>query len=296
MTDRLLFLGATGNLGAPVARQMIQSGLTVRALVRDPDKAAAEQRLAGVELVRGDARDRSAVQSALSGCDAAYSSLSSDSFELEKSVEYIGMRNLCELGRNGGLRWLGYISGAGDLQRATGLRPLAIKAACEQLVQNSGVPWTVFKPSHFYESLPMFVRDGRISIPGRQPHRYHYLACADYACQVVAALTEPTVHNRQLNLLGPEALTMAEALAVYRDAQYPGQHIGQLPLWLMRLMGRVSGNAALQRAAELFAAFAAYGDDGARTELPVGFPRLKTTCEQWCAAQTVAGPGSRRRQ
>jgi len=284
--QRVLFIGATGNLGAPVAAQMLRAGYRVRALVRDPARAAADPRLAGAELVPGDVLDRASVAAAMQGCGAAYSNLSGASFELADSTEYRGIRTLCELAREQQLAWLGSISGAGDLAAANQLRPLAVKAACERAVAESGVPWTLFKPSHFFESLPMFVRAGRIAIPGRQPHRYHYLAAQDYARVVVAAMADSGCHHRRLTLHGPEVLTMAEALAIFRDARYPGARVGTMPLWLMRLLGRVSGNTELARVAELFATFQAHGDDGIASELPAGFPALTTTCRQWCAQPT----------
>tara|TARA_R110002110_G_scaffold205066_1_gene416736 strand:- start:136931 stop:137797 length:867 start_codon:yes stop_codon:yes gene_type:complete len=285
MSAPLLFVGATGNLGAPVARHMVASGIAVRALVRDADKASQDKRLAGVELVQGDVRDVAAVQSALSGCTRVYSSLSSDSFDVDESVEVVGLTNLCHAAARQDVSWIGYLSGAGDLASETHLRPLAIKARCEQILCDSGIPWTVFKPTHFFESLPMFVRDGRIAIPGKQPHTYHYLACDDYAQVVIAVMNDAQLHNQALTLLGPEALTMRQALEIYRDALYPGQKVGQLPLWMMRTLGRMTGNADIRRAAELFSAFRAQGDEGAASQLPATVPPINTTCQQWCQQQ-----------
>lgn len=63
--------GITGNVGGAAARQLLEQGHTVRALVRNPAKAArwSEQ---GVEVREGDFNDASAVASALEGVEGAY--------------------------------------------------------------------------------------------------------------------------------------------------------------------------------------------------------------------------------
>ena len=47
-----LITGATGNVGGPLTRQLHAQGHAVRALVRDPDRAASLP--AGIELAAGD--------------------------------------------------------------------------------------------------------------------------------------------------------------------------------------------------------------------------------------------------
>ncbi len=288
MIKRVLVVGATGTLGAPVARALLDHGYAVRALVRSTARAAANPLLDGAEWVEGDVLDAKSVRVAMQDCQALYSSLSSDSFDLKQSVEYRGNRVLCAAAAEAGLAWVGYISGAGDLAAFGEHRPLVIKANCEALFRHCGVPYTVFKPTHFFESLPLFVRDGRIAIPGRQVQRYHYLAAADYAQVVVAAMAESGCHRQSLTLLGPEALSMAEALAIYRDAVMPGQRIGYLPLWLARTLGRLPPLADMGRMAELFTTFDAGIPEGEASLLPAHFPAISTRCKQWSEAQALS--------
>jgi uncharacterized protein YbjT (DUF2867 family) len=66
-----LVMGITGKVGGATARHLLAQGKTVRALVRDRQKAAiwAGQ---GVELVDGDWNDAAAIQRALDGVDGAF--------------------------------------------------------------------------------------------------------------------------------------------------------------------------------------------------------------------------------
>jgi uncharacterized protein YbjT (DUF2867 family) len=66
-----LVMGITGNVGGATARHLLARGRTVRALVRDREKAAiwADQ---GVQLVDGDWNDAAAIRGALDGVQGAF--------------------------------------------------------------------------------------------------------------------------------------------------------------------------------------------------------------------------------
>ncbi len=66
-----LITGITGHVGGATARHLLAAGRTVRALVRDPQKAADWAKL-GVELRQGEFADTAALASALEGVEGAY--------------------------------------------------------------------------------------------------------------------------------------------------------------------------------------------------------------------------------
>ncbi|MEO8049232.1 MAG: hopanoid-associated sugar epimerase [Acidobacteriota bacterium] len=69
----VLVTGATGFIGWQVARQLLQRGQRVRALVRDPARSAkALAELEGVETVRGDLRDEDSLRRSVEGCETVY--------------------------------------------------------------------------------------------------------------------------------------------------------------------------------------------------------------------------------
>jgi nucleoside-diphosphate-sugar epimerase len=61
-----LIVGATGGIGGETARALVAHGWTVRALTRDPERAAASG-LAGVEWIKGDAMNQADVVAAAAG-------------------------------------------------------------------------------------------------------------------------------------------------------------------------------------------------------------------------------------
>ncbi|MBT0768692.1 NmrA/HSCARG family protein [Kineosporia sp. J2-2] len=72
MTGTILVTGATGRQGGATARALLGSGVPVRALVRDPAKAAGLEEL-GAELVQGDLLEPGSLAPALRGVRGVFS-------------------------------------------------------------------------------------------------------------------------------------------------------------------------------------------------------------------------------
>ena len=68
--DTILVTGATGNVGAHVVHELRARAASVRALVRDPVRAADE--LGDVELAVGDFDDRESLRRALAGVSRVF--------------------------------------------------------------------------------------------------------------------------------------------------------------------------------------------------------------------------------
>lgn len=69
---RVLVTGATGKIGGAVAVQLLQQGITTRALVHRDDERSAWLRSRGAEVVVGDMFDIGRVQAAMDGVDRLY--------------------------------------------------------------------------------------------------------------------------------------------------------------------------------------------------------------------------------
>ena len=285
--ERALVVGATGMLGEPVARRLLADGWRVRCLVRD--EARARTKLGtGFEYVVGDVTRAETLDAAFDGCAVAHLNLrGGNTLDSYQSQEVQGAANCAAAARRHGLRRISYLSGSGRSDAAVQRHfPVRVKAAVEAALAGSGVPWTSFRATHFMESLPQFVRDGRAAVLGRQPHRLHYLAAVDYAAMASRALDSAGCENRALYLWGPEAFTMREALERYVAAVHPGLKVGTLPLPVARAIAALTGNADLKFAAALFEAFTAIGEAGDPGEANrlLGAPR--TTLAAWLATRS----------
>lgn len=71
---RVLVTGATGKVGHAIASALLDRGDSVRALVRDP-KRAASVLPAGIEPVAGDVTDPQSLDAAVDGCELVFNSM-----------------------------------------------------------------------------------------------------------------------------------------------------------------------------------------------------------------------------
>lgn len=90
----LLAVGATGSIGRPVVAEALALGHTVRALVRDLDRARTLP--AGAEPVVGDVTDPATLVEAVAGIDAVVITIGSDGQGKAgaRTIDYEGARNL----------------------------------------------------------------------------------------------------------------------------------------------------------------------------------------------------------
>jgi dihydroflavonol-4-reductase len=116
---KALVTGATGFIGAAVARALIGAGIEVRVLVR-PDSDPRNLRDLMVERVHGDLRDRESLQRALTGCRqlyhvAAHYALWAKDPAIFYDINVNGTRMLLEAARDAGTERIVYTSTIGAI-------------------------------------------------------------------------------------------------------------------------------------------------------------------------------------
>ena len=278
-------IGATGMLGQPVTHEFIRAGFSIRIVARD----AAKARLAfpTADVVVGDLRDVQSLTNALRGVDVVYLNLSIKQNEKKTDfhTEAGGLTNLLQAAQTAGVRRIGYLSSM--IMRYQGTNGFhwwvfAVKQEAVQLIKASGIPYSLFYPSCFMDSLIGTQRAGRfILLVGRSAVRPWYVSAHDYGKQVTRALQiAPDGQNQEYVIQGPEAITQHEAanrfVAAYRREKLS---VLTTPPFLMQLGRPFSAQAdygwhiteALNKYPEVF--------EADRTWAELGTP--ETTVEQF---------------
>ncbi|MFD8817834.1 NAD(P)H-binding protein [Streptomyces sp. NPDC059627] len=205
----ILVTGATGTIGRDVVRQLAERGAKVRALTRDPAKARIP---AGVEVVRGDYADPASLDAALAGATAV--------FLLRPPGPDAGQdAALAAAARAAGAARLVKLSAIATGDADAGPSG-AWHVAGERAVRDSGLAWTVLRPSSFAsntltwlqalragEPVPNMTGDGASGVidPG------------DIAAVAVRALLDDGHAGRTYTLTGPEAITVPGQAAVLAE-------------------------------------------------------------------------------
>lgn len=238
--QRILVLGGTGLIGRIVVEQALTTGMPVRVLTRDATRVA-ELFGGRAEAVEGDAADATVVRAAVQGCSGVHLSLDGGQ---DPDLERRAADVVVAAARDLGVQRLTLLSGASVCEKNAWFPGTRAKLAAEAAVMGSNIPATVFRSSFFMESLPRFVKGNRASVIGRQPTHWHWVAGQDLAELVISAHLDGAGAG-PVTLLGPEAMTMTEALQRYCAAASPSAKVGRLPFWAAGLIARMPGGESL---------------------------------------------------
>ena len=216
-----LVVGSTGLVGGTICRLMAGRGLATRALVRtgsSPERTAPLAKLS-LETVEGDLKDRASIAAALAGVDTVITTASSTASrrgeDSLQSVDLQGQLDLVDAARSAGVRRFVYLSVSTGI---AGDSPLMLaKRAVERRVMDSGMTWTVLRPSFFMEvwfspHLGFDIANGRVRIYGTGESPASWISLADVAAFAVESLSNPAANDAALELGGPEALSAMDVV------------------------------------------------------------------------------------
>jgi uncharacterized protein YbjT (DUF2867 family) len=240
----VLVTGGTGFVGPHVVHALRARELPVRALVREP-KRAARLTAWGVELVRGDVTDPTSLRAACEGVDAVVhlvAVIKGSRAVFERVMEQ-GTRNVVAAAQDAGVRRFVLASALGLDERARDAVPyFAAKWEMEQTVKGSGLEHVIFRPSFVFGRdggvLPTFVRLARFApvtpIVGPGTQRLQPIWVEDVAAYFAEAIDLPAAANRTFELGGPDAPDWNELWARLKrvlGSRRPSIHV---PVGLMR--------------------------------------------------------------
>jgi uncharacterized protein YbjT (DUF2867 family) len=215
----VLVLGATGGQGGAVAAALIRAGRPVRAMVRDPQSAAARKLgAAGAQLVAGDFTDSGALSTAMRGAAAAFALTTP--FESGPAAELAQGHAIIEAATGAGLPHLVFSSVAGATAH-TGIPHFESKARVEQALATSGLPHTVVAPTYFYDNALGGYQDllaGVLELPLPADHRLQQLDRPDLGAFVAMVLADPAAYTGRRFELASDAPTPAQMSQALSEA------------------------------------------------------------------------------
>jgi uncharacterized protein YbjT (DUF2867 family) len=225
--DSILVTGGTGRLGHNVVRRLREAGREVRVLTRRTDQHAD-----GVQFITGDLLSEAGIDAAVDGVATIIHCAGS------VKGDEVATQNLVRAAVRAGRPHLVYISVVGA-ERITfsgwidrmmfGF--LGMKQRVEQIVANSGLPWTIVRSTQFYDyifllleslaKLPIVPFPSGLTIQPIDPD--------DVAARLVElALGQPS--GLVPDIAGPCAYGTAELIRGYLEQTHRRRLL--LPLWM----------------------------------------------------------------
>jgi uncharacterized protein YbjT (DUF2867 family) len=246
---KILVVGATGQLGTAAVHKLAAGRHSVRAFVRPTSN---HQHLQGsaVELAFGDLRDKESVDAACTGANAVIATANTVipqtkySFDADEGQGYEALIAACQ--RHSVRRFV--FMSVPVTPYDDKVPTFRLKRRIEQRLQQSGVPYTIFRGSLFMDdwlaligsSIPLrgaraatlqrkfwfsrlFLKavghlienHGLAIIPGSGKSRHAFIAVDDVAAFLVSALDRPQVQSAIFEIGGPEILSWDDAVAIF---------------------------------------------------------------------------------
>lgn len=221
-------VGATGQQGGATARALLDAGVTVRALVRDPDKPAARDlEAAGARLALADFDDAASLRAAFDGVTRVFAMTTMSSGRGTTGEVDDGIL-IADAARSAGVEHLVY-SSVGGAERHTGIPHFESKRRVEEYIESLGIPATFVRPTFFYDNLASqssAPEDGaivvRLPIPDGVP--LQMVAVDDIGAVAAAVLVDPSrVPAGAVEIAGDELTGSQIADAFGRRAGLPAR-------------------------------------------------------------------------
>ena len=218
---KIVFIGGTGMLGMPVAKQLISDGFDVTLLARDPAKM--QKLFPGSAVIRGDVLDKQSLIAAFENCDTVYLNLSIQQSSKEKDLqpEREGVRNAIEAAQQKNLKRIAHLSSI--IQNYQGMNgfnwwAFDIKQKSVEAIKSSGIAYSIFYPSTFMETLSHQMRKGNwVFLLGKSEAPMWWIAVRDYAKQVSRSFQIAGTGNKEYTIQGQEPFDFENAARVFVD-------------------------------------------------------------------------------
>lgn len=233
---RFVVLGGTGFIGSHLLARLAHDGHRITVLSRNREQRRGVNVLPNVRTISTDVYDRAALEKHIAGHDAVINlvGILNETAGATFTHAHVDLTaSLIAACRQVGIRRIHLMSSLNAGNRTS--KYLKTRGEAEAQVRNSGLEWTIYRPSVVYGEDDGFVfrflkllRMGPL-LPIAQPHaKFAPAYVGDVANAIRRCLTDRASIGCIHELYGPDTLELIDMVRMIRDAA--GLHRGVLPL------------------------------------------------------------------
>ncbi|WP_026552688.1 SDR family oxidoreductase [Arthrobacter sp. H20] len=198
--------GSTGAVGGSTARLLSAAGISLRLLVRNPDRAP---RLPSATSAQCSYADRTAALAALDGVDTLFMVSASEAKDrVDQHLAFV------DAAQDSGVRHIVYTSFFAAAPDATFTLGRG-HWATEEHIRRSGMDYTFLRDNFYLDVLSSFADEGGTIRGPAGSGQLAAVAREDVARVAAVVLANPSGHSTKTHeLTGPQALTLPEVAAI----------------------------------------------------------------------------------
>ena len=245
---QITIIGATGNIGSSVAKNLVSSGYEVKAIVRNPEKA---DKLFGndpqIQIEKADLKDISGLKRALMGTEYLYLNLSSQTTKTDTSFapDREGVANILEALEKDCIKQIICISGFGALdndQNPEKFRfiPNILRKQGHKLIKESGIPYTILHCSWFIDSFIFYERNHSYSVIGDTENPVFFTNCLDFSINLANSVGNQDAFYKEFPVQGREGFKHPEAARKFFSVYNKDVKVNKLPKGLIGFLALFS--------------------------------------------------------
>ena len=241
---QITIIGATGNIGIPVTKNLVDLGYRVKVIVRNVEKAnTLFGQLSGVEIAKADLEDIPALKAALMGTVYLYLNLSTQAIKMNIpwASEREGVANIIESIDKESIRQIISISGLGafdnfHVKGKSRFIPNLIRKQGQKIIKESGIPYTFLHCSWFADSFIFYQRNKTYSVIGDTKHPVYFTNCYDFTLNIVNALDNPGAMFKEFPVQGKEGIKHPEAAKSFLSIVSEKTKVSIPPAWMITIL------------------------------------------------------------
>lgn len=293
----ILVAGSTGVLGSEIVRQLRQQNKPVRALVRklsDPMKVTKLKAL-GASIVEGDLTDLASLESACCGIETVITTVtvtaSQNPADTIARVDQEGQVNLVNAASRAGASHYVYTSLSANNDTNYPSPLTTAKRTVEQRVMESGMSYTILRPSYFMEIwlspiLGFDYPNKKVTLYGDGKNPISWISVVDVARFAMLAVDSLAARNTILELGGPDKLSPNTVVKIFEQCAGQPFTVEHVPVEVLEAQ-RASAEDALLQSFSAVALSYAKGDTIDMEQMLQLFPVTLTSVQEY-AERVVA--------
>jgi len=248
---KIFLTGSTGFVGQQILQDLIDNNYQVKCLLRQGSEHKIANYKKDVDIVQGDITDANSLHGKLEGCDAVINLVGiirefpTKGITFEK-LHYEGTANLVNAARSQGVRRFIQMSALGA--RPDGkTRYQQTKFRAEECVRNSGLNYTIFRPSIIFGPGDKFVNlfanmlktQQFVPVVGNGRYQMQPVAVENVSMGFVKSIKQHNAIDKTFDVGGPEKIEFNQIIDIIGEVIYAPPHKIHVPVFVMSFMAEM---------------------------------------------------------